>query len=442
MISRIVHFIRSGIWEIQLNGLPAVQRFLVRYLRVTLLAVSGFYRDGCTLRASALTYYSLLSVVPFLAMAFGIAKGFGLEKYIEDEIMNLARRGQWEVDVTSRIVEFSHSLLENAKGGVIAGIGVVFLFWAILSILGQIEESFNTIWQVRRPRTLIRKFTDYVTLVVSAPILFIISSSMTVLIASRVEMVVQKMAFLGMVGSGILFLLRLLPYVSIWVLLTMHYIVMPNARVPIRSGLLAGVVTGTLYQIVQWFYIKFQIGVASYGAIYGSFAALPLFLVWLQLSWMIVLFGAEISYANGHFETYGFHPDLSKMSLHARKVFALRIYSLLIKRFSKAESPLSATQISQALKLPVRLVRELLGELSDAGLVVETAGERNHERTFQPGRSIEAITVKDALDAYEQGKRTPIPFPRSDDEKEISDVLRRLSDLVEKAPENVLLKGI
>src|SRR5512143_1588860 len=185
MISGIVHFIRSGVWEIQLNGLPAVQRFLVRYLRVTLLAIRGFYRDACTLRASALTYYSLLSVVPFLAMAFGIAKGFGLEKYIEAEIMNLAQRGQWEVDVTSRIVEFSHSLLENAKGGVIAGIGVVFLFWAILSILGQIEESFNTIWQVRRPRTLIRKFTDYVTLVVSAPILFIISSSMTVLVASR-----------------------------------------------------------------------------------------------------------------------------------------------------------------------------------------------------------------------------------------------------------------
>ena len=442
MISRIVRFIRSGVWEIQLNDLPAVQRFLVRYLRVTLLAISGFYRDACTLRASALTYYSLLSVVPFLAMAFGIAKGFGLEKYIEDEIMNLAQRGQWEVDVTSRIVEFSHSLLENAKGGVIAGIGVVFLFWAILSILGQIEESFNTIWQVRRPRTVIRKFTDYVTLVVSAPILFIISSSMTVLIASRVEMVVQKMAFLGMVGSGILFLLRLLPYVSIWVLLTMHYIVMPNARVPIRSGLLAGVVTGTLYQIVQWFYIKFQIGVASYGAIYGSFAALPLFLVWLQLSWMIVLFGAEISYANGHFETYGFHPDFSKMSLHARKVFALRIYSLLIKRFSKAESPLSATQISQALKVPARLVRELLDELSGAGLVVETAREQNHEVTFQPGRSIERITLKDALDAYEQGRTASIPFPRSDDEKEISDLLRRISDLVDKAPENVLLKEI
>ncbi len=440
MISRIVHFIRSGVWEIQLKGLPAVQRILVRYLRVILLAISGFYRDGCALRASALTYYSLLSVVPLLAMAFGIAKGFGLEKYIENEITNLAQRGQWEVDVTSRIVGFSHSLLENAKGGVIAGIGVVLLFWTILSILGQIEESFNTIWQVRRPRTLIRKFTDYVTLVVSGPILFIISSSLTVLIASRVETVVQKMAFLGVLGTGILFLLRLLPYVSIWVLLTMHYIVMPNTRVPIRSGLLAGVVTGTIYQVVQWFYIKFQIGVASYGAIYGSFAALPLFLVWLQLSWMIVLFGAEVSYANGHFETYGFHPDFSKTSLHARKVFALRVYSLLIKRFSKAESPLSATQISQALKIPVRLVRELLDELSGAGLVVETAAERNHERTFQPARSIEAITVKDALDAYEQGKTTSIPFPRSDDEKEISDVLRKLSDLVEKAPENVLLK--
>ena len=296
-----------------------VQGDLDSMVAILSLCLSEFYQDKCPERASALTYYTLLSIVPVIGLVFGIAKGFGLEKIIQNQILQFAQRGGWQEGVVDRMLSFSSSLLEQTKGGLIAGVGVVFLFWTLISILGNIEGSFNDIWEVRRSRTYMRKFTDYLAIAVFTPILVIISSSFTVVAASEAKLVVQKIALLGAISSVIFFLLNLLPYVSIWFLLTLNYMVLPNTRVPLRAGITAGIVAGTVYQIVQWIYIKFQIGVASYGAIYGSFAALPLFLVWLQISWMIVLFGAEIAFAHEHAETFGFHPDHSRISMSSKK---------------------------------------------------------------------------------------------------------------------------
>ena len=297
MVSRILHFFKTGIWEIQFKDLPPVEAFFIKYLRIILLASRGFMRDQCQKTASVLTYYSLLNLVPVVAVAFAMAKGFGLEKLIEKQILQMAEKANWQADITTQIISFSHKLLEQAKGGLIAGVGIVLLFWTVISIMGKIEESLNEIWEIKKSRTLIRKFSDYITMMVLGPFLLIISSSATVLVASQVKVIVNKIAFLGVFGKVILLLLNLLPYVSIWTLLTMLYLIMPNTRIPFRSAILGGIVAGTIAQIVQWIYIKFQIGVASYGAIYGSFAALPLFLGMLQMSWMIVFFGAEIAYA-------------------------------------------------------------------------------------------------------------------------------------------------
>jgi membrane protein len=274
------------------------------------------------------------------------------------------------------------------------------------------------------------------------PVLVIISSSATVLVASQVKVIVNKIAFLGVFGKVILFLLNLLPYVSIWTLLTMLYLIMPNTKIPLRSAIVGGIFAGTIAQIVQWIYIKFQIGVASYGAIYGSFAALPLFLGMLQMSWMIVLFGAEVAYAHEHSETFGFYPDYSRISVSSRKLLMLRVFHLLTKKFSLGEKPLSAPQISRALEIPVRLVRQLLHELSDVGLVVETIKGMKSEVAFQPGRTIENITVKFALDQYEKYGITKIPDDQSEEAEKISKYLKDISETVEKSPANVRLKEI
>jgi membrane protein len=443
MISKIIRFLEEDIWEIRLKALPAVKAYPIRYLRVGVLAIRRFHADKCSQKASALTYYSLLSIVPVLAMVFGIAKGFGLQKMIENQVMETAQKANWQPEFVDRLLGFSRTLLENAKGGLIAGVGVIMVFWTVISIMGHIEESFNEIWEVKKPRSLRRKFSDYLSVMILAPVLLIISSSASVLVATQIKGIVQKVSLLGVFAPVITFLLQLLPYASIWILLTVLYLLMPNTKVPPRSAILAGVATGTIYQIVQWIYIKFQIGVSSYGAIYGSFAALPLFLGWLQLNCMIVLFGAEIAVAHEHYETYGYHPDYSRISLSSKKLFALRIFHLLVKKFSRGEKPLTLAQISHTLEIPVRLVRSLLHELIGAGLVTETVAEKGHDIAFQPARTVENITVKVALDAYEQhGAESASLTVSSAEEEGILTHLRRLSELLDKSPDNVALKEI
>jgi membrane protein len=442
MLSQIIRFIDIGIWEIRLKELDPIKAFLVKYLRIILLAGRGFFRDHCQKTASVLTYYSLLNVVPVVAVAFAISKGFGLERMIEKQILQMAEKANWQADITNQILNFSHNLLDQAKGGLIAGVGVVLLLWTVISILGKIEESLNEIWEVKKSRTLVRKFSDYIAIMVFAPVLMIIASSATVLVASQVKVIVQKIAFLGVFSSVIFFLLNLLPYVSIWVLLTMLYLVMPNTRIPLRSAIVGGIFAGTITQVVQWLYIKFQIGAAGYGAIYGSFAALPLFLAMLQMSWMIVLFGAEVSHANEHYETFGFQPDYSRISISSRKWFALKIFHLLTQKFSRGEKALSVAQIAEQLEIPVRLVRQLLYELIDVGLVVETVGGGKHEVAFQPGQTIENLTVKKVLDAYERRGLTYDVILQSEQAERLSESMKNLSEAIEKAPGNVVVKEI
>ncbi|MGZ3534502.1 MAG: YhjD/YihY/BrkB family envelope integrity protein [Thermodesulfobacteriota bacterium] len=442
MISRITDFFKTGIWEIRLKDLPSVQALLIRYLRIILLALRGFVRDNCQKTASVLTYYSLLNLVPVVAVAFAMAKGFGLEKLIEKQILQMAEKANWQADITTQIISFSHNLLNQAKGGLIAGVGIVLLLWTVISIMGKIEESLNEIWEIKKPRTMIRRFSDYMAMMVLGPVLLIISSSATVLVASQVKVIANKIALLGIFSKVIFLLLNLLPYASIWVLLTMLYLIMPNSKIPIRSAILGGVVAGTITQIVQWIYIRFQIGVASYGAIYGSFAALPLFLGMLQMSWMIVLFGAEIAHASEHYETFGFTPDYSRISVSSKRILMLRIFHLVTKKFSLGEKPLSASQIAHAVEIPVRLVRQLLNELSDVGLVVETASGTKGEVAFQPGRTIENITVKFALDEYEKYGDTKIPDYDSEEVMKLNNYLKDISETVEKSSGNVRLKEI
>ena len=442
MMSGVINFFRTGVWEIRLKDLSPLKALLIKYLRIILLASRGFVRDNCQKTASVLTYYSLLNVVPVVAVAFAMAKGFGLEKLIEKQILQIAEKANWQADITTQIISFSHNLLNQAKGGLIAGVGIVLLLWTVISIMGKIEESLNEIWEIKKPRTMIRRFSDYMAMMVLGPVLLIISSSATVLVASQVKVIVNKIALLGIFSKVIFLLLNLLPYASIWVLLTMLYLIMPNSKIPIRSAILGGVVAGTIAQIVQWIYIKFQIGVASYGAIYGSFAALPLFLGMLQMSWMIVLFGAEIAHANEHYETFGFTPDYSRISVSSKRILMLRIFHLVTKKFSLGEKPLSASQIAHAVEIPVRLVRQLLNELSDVGLVVETASGTKGEVAFQPGRTIENITVKFALDEYEKYGTTKIPDYQSEEVEKLYKHLKDISETVEKSSGNVRLKEI
>jgi len=309
--SKFIAFFKTDIWRIRLRDLPRRKAFAIKQLRILFLTLHGFSYDKCPLRASALTFYSLLSIVPVAALAFGIAKGFGFAKRLETL---LYEKLPGQEDVLTQVIAFANSLLENTKGGVIAGIGIAVLFWSLIKVLSHIESSFNAIWEIKKHRSIGRKISDYLSIALICPILVIMSSSVTVFITTQIKHITEKVALLGMFSPIIFFFLKLLPYGLIWILFTTIYIFMPNTRVNFSSGIIAGVFAGTLYQIVQWAYINFQVLVAKYNAIYGSFAALPLFLIWLQISWLIVLFGAEISFSYQNVHTHEFDPMARKIT--------------------------------------------------------------------------------------------------------------------------------
>ncbi|OPY81732.1 MAG: hypothetical protein A4E65_01003 [Syntrophorhabdus sp. PtaU1.Bin153] len=442
MVSGLVRFFTRDILNVRLKDLPRFQALCIRYLRMFILAAHKFFKDGCALRASALTYYTLLSIVPVFAMAFGIAKGFGLQGVIRRRIMEVAAQANWPEEIVLRILAFSDSMLASTKGGIIAGAGLLLLCWTVVSILGRVEESFNHIWEIRRPRTLVRKFSDYIAIVVFSPLLLIISSSVAVVVTGRMGAILHDIKFLGILAPAVVFALRLLPYVSIAIMLTLNYMVIPNTRVPLKSAVVAGIITGIIYQLVQVIYIKFQIGVAHFGAIYGSFAVLPLFVAWVQVSWMIVLLGAEVAVAHESHETYGFGLDFTTLSRATRRNLALTIFYLVVKRFLTGESAMSPRQIARTLEIPLRLVRQILNELSSAGMVVETTKVVNHEATYQPGRTVENMTIWAALEAYEQFGTTLAPDVSSEDGEKINRCLENISEAIKGAPENVRLKDL
>jgi len=437
--AKIIEFIRVDIWRIRLKDISRTKCFFVKQLRILILATREFVKNKCSLSASALTFYSILSIVPVLAMAFGIAKGFGFQLLLEKQLLE---KFQGQEEVMSRVVAFARSLLENTKGGMIASIGVLFLLWTVIKLLSQIERSFNDIWAVEYPRTYGRKFSDYLSIMLISPILFILSSSVTVFITTQITVITQKVALIGMFSPVIFLMLKFIPYGLIWILLIFMYLLMPNTKVNFSSGVIAGVIAGTIYQIAQWAYITFQVGMARYNAIYGSFAALPLFLIWIQLSWMIVLFGAEISFAHQYANTYDFEPDRRFISPAFKKLLSLQISCLIISKFLKAEPPLSAINISKTLEIPIRLTQQILYELVEAGILSDTEDKKNKTVSYQPARDINTITINSVIEALEQKGVDNIPVAQTAELRHLSESLKTLNDEIEKSPANRLLKDI
>jgi len=423
----------------RLRNLPRAKSFFIKQLRIIVLAVRGFGEDKCKFRASALTFFTLLSIVPVIALVFAVAKGFGIQQRVEALIMEkMAGHEQ----IARQLIDFSSSLLANARGGLIAGVGIVFLLWAVIKLLGNIENSFNDIWGIKKPRHIGRKFSDYLSVILVCPILLVIASSATVIISTQARQIIQKLGFISSISSLILPLLGLLPFCSIWLIFTFIFIFMPNTRVNFKSALLAGIVAGTIFQIVQWAYINFQVGAAKYGAIYGSFAALPLFLIWLQLSWFIVLFGAELSFAHQNVDTYEFEPDCLLVSGFYKKQLALLISSLLVKNFAAGQRAPYAIEISQRLEIPIRLVRQIMFELVEAGVVSEVRREQDRDAAYQPARDIDSMTIKFVIDSLESRGSADIPVSATAELEKIRSSLKQFAEQIEKSPANMLLRDV
>jgi membrane protein len=440
-ITRAIAFITADIWRVRLEDLPFGKSFLIKQLRIIILTLRGFDEDRCFFRASSLTFYTLLSIVPVVAMLFGVAKGFGFERMLKKELFERFPM-ESQQEVMAKVIEFAESMLEATKGGLIAGIGLIVLFWSVIKVLSNIEASLNDIWEIKENRSWGRKFSDYLALMIISPLLIIVSSSATVFITSQITQLTNQIKLLGMISPFIFLSLKLIPYVLIWILFSVIYILMPNTKVNLKAGIVSGIIAGTIFQFVQWAYISFQVGTARYNAIYGSFAALPLFLFWVQISWWVVLFGAELSFASQNVSTYEYEPDSSKISHAFKKLLALRIAHLLIRNFSRCETPLTDSQISMRLEIPIRLVHQILYDLVECGLFIETRTGDENTSGYQPACDINKLTISSILDAIEHHGVEGIPIAQSEALTALSDSLKQFSQEMGNSPANKLLKDI
>ena len=438
MIKKIIPFIREDIWRIRLKDLPKAKARGIKYLRILLAAGRGFDEHRCQLRASALTFFSLLSIVPVVAMAFGIAKGFHFEKMLQEKILE---KFAGQEDALLKIFDFANTMIENTKGGLIAGIGVIILFWTTIKLLGNIESSFNDIWGVKKSRPLPRMATDYLSLMLIAPVLFVLSSSATVFVTTQISFIAGKLEILGNLKPLIFFFLKTAPFVIMWTLFGFIYIFIPNTKVDLKSGIIAGVVAGSGYQIMQWLYIKFQVGVAQYNAIYGSFAALPLFLAWLQLSWLIVLIGAEIAHAHQYADLSEYGPDSRRVSASFKKLLSLWVTRLLCKQFALEPSHLTDDELGRITDIPKRLLMEIIDELMASG-IINTAASADGKVAYQPALDTHLLSVKYVIDALEGRGTDAIPVAWNDDLERLSGSLKTFGDMIGRSPANMLLKDM
>ena len=383
LATRIHRFLTVDLWR-EVPTPSRVRAALLHIGRVSMLAGRDFVADKCAMRATALSYVTLLSIVPLLAFAFSVMKGLGVQAQLEGVLGKVAA-GQKEV--LEQIIGY----VEDTNVKALGTIGLVFLIWTVVKTLGTIERSFNEIWGVTQSRSYFRKFTDYVSVLVTAPLLMVAAMSLSGFLQGDL---LARFPWLGLPAR---LAIRLMPFVGTWIAFAAVYMFMPNTSVRLRSALVGGVIAGTIWQLAFWLYTTFQVGMAKYNAIYGTFAALPIFMVWLYMSWTIVLFGAEVAWATQNVGTWWEQRRAESASFATKEEVALRAMTALAVSFYGDGEALSGSAIAHRFKAPTRLVRDVLRTLCDAGLCSQIAGEDGP--AYQPARALEHLTPADVLAA-------------------------------------------
>lgn len=385
--------------------MPPFKEKIIKSLKILVLSGQAFSHDLCSLRASALTLYTVLSIVPIIALLFGIAKGFGLEKMMKQQLIEQIPSQE---KMVLQLIDFAQNLLNNTQGEIVAGTGIIILFWTVIKVIGDIEESFNSIWKVAQDRPLSRKFSDYLSLMLLAPIILITSSSVTVFLKTQITWLIDIIHLASMDKWLVIRALSLLPLILMTGLLSFTFIFMPNRKIDYKTGIIAGFITAIMYNLAQWAYLSLQIGVSSYNAIYGSFAALPLFVIWLQLGWMIVLFGCEIAFFLQNYENYRHSSQFIKLSFSLKKIIALQITHLIIKNLIPINTPLTAAKIAETLNIPIAIIQSILLKLTTSRILVEFKNTDECE-VYQPAVDINILTTAYVVNALEQCGQNHLP---------------------------------
>jgi membrane protein len=379
-------FVWKNLWEYDPSAIGGIKGKSIRLLQFFSFAGSNFMANNSLLRATALAFTTLLSFVPLLALAFSVLKGFGVQNRLAPLLVSQVAAGS-EV-VVHRVISY----IGNTNMGSVGAIGLAGLLYTSISMLSSIEDAFNVAWGVSETRSFYRKFADYVSVLISAPLLFLAATSITTTLQSKslINWLMERTYF----GDLFLFLLGLTPYLSVWIALFLLYVFIPNTRVRFTSALIGAVLAGTLWEFAQWCYIHFQVGAGNYNAIYGTLAALPILMVWIYLSWIIVLFGMEVVAAHQNLATFRRDIRGRSVSQSLKELVALAALRHISQAFHDGNPGWGEEHLAKRLHVPLRILRDALDELTAAGFIIQASGAGS---VYYPARELDQIALDQVL---------------------------------------------
>lgn len=378
-------------WRMNEDNSAPVSRFALQIFRRLYITVDQFMSSNLGSYASALTYNTTLAAVPVLAIIFAMARGFGFDKFVENIIREAL--ANFSPELTDAVLSFVENYLQHTRSGIFLGIGLLFLFYTLINLTLNIETAFNTIWQVTNSRNIYRRITDYLSVFLMLPLLFVIASGISVFLLNLSHSLGSSL----ILSTSVKFMIIISPFIIASLVFTLLYKLMPNTHVNWTACIGPGIIAGVLFQGLEYFYIHYQIKLSAYNAIYGSFAAIPLLLIFLQFTWYICLIGCQLSYANQTVSEYAFERSTRGMSRRFRDSLSLLLVNCVARRFAEGKSPMSHHALTRATRLPGALVKQLLDELVSVGILAITQNESGTVNLYLPAIDIHRLTVKTVI---------------------------------------------
>lgn len=379
-------YVSTDIWRDEADSMP------VRIIKTLNLSVRSFLNHDIQTQACAMTYRTLLAIVPALALLFAIGRGFGLQSYITKELYAIFPAQRRAVEYAMNFVD---SYLSQSSEGIFVGVGIGFLLWTLISLISNIEDTFNLIWGVKQGRSYGRKITDYTAMLLILPVLLICIGGLTVMLSSSIRALFD-FEFLSPVVS---LLLEGFSWLLTWLFFAMLYVLIPNTKVRFSNAFVAGVFAGTGFMILQWIFVTGQMYVARYNAIYGSFSFLPLMLIWAQLTWVVVLAGGVICYSMQNIFLYSFDSSINNISSSYYARIILAVSTIAVRRFVDGSGAMVITNVVRTYGLPPRLVSLMCDKLVKAGVLSPVEVDpRRDIMGYQPAIDPARLTVKELFD--------------------------------------------
>lgn len=413
LITKLRKYIIKDIWEQDTEKLSRSRLILVKILRFLNVIVEEVMKEQLTLRATSLVFTTLMSLVPLLAVTFSLFKAFGIQERLDDKILKflLEPLGPQAYELTNRIVDF----VNNMKVGVLGSLGLALLIYTVISVIQKIESAFNYIWKAKYSRNLIQKFRDYMSIILVGPLLLFSAITLTASMSSNtaVNWILSLLPErLGEIGrAAIIFSTgTIMPYVFIFIVLTFIYIYLPNRPVNFRSALVGGTFAGILWQTAGWGFATFVASSSKYNAIYSGFAILIIFMLWIYVSWLILLIGCMIAYYHQYPQFLSVKKEVLQLNTRFREKVTFITMFLISSHYFYNKEFWTLDSLVKVLRIPVESVQEVIALLQHKGFLIET---HDDPPTYVPSRDIESITLSELLKSVRATEEETVLIDRS-----------------------------